>query len=125
MIGRIGLRIGLTELVIGLIELRIGLMELGIDLIELGIGLRINNARCTVLTRVTGPVYIKWWWIASTHCDIEERYYPHTFFQQLVAEFLLTVAGVFIFHIFVITQPVTYLEDDFTDIHSIWIAEYE
>ena len=38
------------------IELEIGLIELGIGLIELGIGQRINNARLTVLARVTGLV---------------------------------------------------------------------
>ena len=39
---------------IGLIELGIGLKELGIGLIELGIVLKINNARRTVLARVSG-----------------------------------------------------------------------
>ena len=72
MIGRIGLRIGLIELVIGLIELGKGLIELGIGLIELGMGLvelglslmelgigqRINNARRTVLARVSGLVFV-------------------------------------------------------------------
>ena len=41
---------------IGLIVLGIGLMELGIGLMELGIVLRINNARRTVLARVSGLV---------------------------------------------------------------------
>ena len=62
MIGRIGVGIGLIELGIGLIELGIGLIELGIGLIqlmELGIGLRINNARRTVLARVSGLVGIR------------------------------------------------------------------
>ena len=57
MIGRIGVGIGLIELGIGLIELGIGLMELGIDRMELGIGLRINNARRTVLAHVSGLIY--------------------------------------------------------------------
>ena len=54
------LGIGLIELVIGqigLIELKIGLTELGIGLTELGICLRINNARRTVLARVSGLVH--------------------------------------------------------------------
>ena len=58
-IGLIELRIGLIEFRIGLIELGIGLIELvigQIGLIELGIGLRINNARRTVLARVSGLV---------------------------------------------------------------------
>ena len=33
-------------------------IELGIGLIELGIGLRINNARRTVLARVSGLVFL-------------------------------------------------------------------
>ena len=52
--------IGLIELVIGckgLVELRIGLIELRIGLIELGIGPRIDNARRTVLARVSGLVF--------------------------------------------------------------------
>ena len=48
--------IGLIELRIGLIELGIGLIELGIGLMELGIGLRNNNARRTVLARVSGLI---------------------------------------------------------------------
>ena len=40
------------------IELGIGLIELGIGLMELEIGLRINNARRTDLTRVSGLVYL-------------------------------------------------------------------
>ena len=61
------LEIGLTVLEIGLIGLRIGfkdrsgrgigLKELGIVLIELGIVLNINNARRTVLARVSGLVF--------------------------------------------------------------------
>ena len=47
---------GLIELSTGLIELGIGLIELGIGLMELGISLRINNARRTVLARVSGLV---------------------------------------------------------------------
>ena len=41
---------------IGLIELGIGLKELGIGLIELGIVLKIDNARRTILARVSGLV---------------------------------------------------------------------
>ena len=41
---------------IGLKELGIGLIELGIGLIQLGIVLKINNARRTVLARVSGLV---------------------------------------------------------------------
>ena len=41
---------------IGLIELGIGLKELGLGLIELGIVLKIDNARRTVLARVSGLV---------------------------------------------------------------------
>ena len=70
-IGLIELRIGLIELRVGLIELGIGLrihillgiglIELGIGLMELGIGLIgisliFNNARRTVLARVSGLV---------------------------------------------------------------------
>ena len=44
------------ELGIGLMELGIGLIELGIGPIELGIGLRIDNARRTVLALVSGLV---------------------------------------------------------------------
>ena len=59
MIGEIGLielGIGLIELGIGLIELGIGLIELGMGLMELGLNLRINNARRTILGRVSGLV---------------------------------------------------------------------
>ena len=58
-IGLIELGIGLIELGIGLLELGIGLIELGIGLMELGIGLRNNNARRTVLARVSGLVLVK------------------------------------------------------------------
>ena len=47
----------MIELGICMIELRIDLIELGIGLMELGIGLRNNNARRTVLARVSGLVY--------------------------------------------------------------------
>ena len=52
-IGRIGLMIGRIELGIGLIELGIGLIEIGIGLMEL----TINNARRTVLARVSGLIF--------------------------------------------------------------------
>ena len=55
--GLIELGIGLIELGIGLIEFGKGLIELRIGRMELGIGLRINNARRTVLARVSGLVY--------------------------------------------------------------------
>ena len=48
--------IGLIELGIGVKELGIGLIEPGIGLIELGIVLKIDNARRTVLARVSGLV---------------------------------------------------------------------
>ena len=54
--GLIELGIGLIELGIGLIEFGKGLIELRIGRMELGIGLRINNARRTVLARVSGLV---------------------------------------------------------------------
>ena len=57
MIGRIGVGKCLIELGIGLMELGIGLIELGRGLMELEIGLRINNARRTVLARVSGLVF--------------------------------------------------------------------
>ena len=56
--GLIELGIGLIELGIGLIEFGKGLIELRIGRMELGIGLRNNNARRTVLARVSGLVYI-------------------------------------------------------------------
>ena len=56
VIGLIELGIGLIGLGIGLIELRIGLIEQGIGPMELGVGLRMNNARRTVLARVSGLV---------------------------------------------------------------------
>ena len=43
----------MVEPLIGLIELGIGLKKLGIGLIELGIVLKIDNARRTVLARVS------------------------------------------------------------------------
>ena len=46
----------MVEPLIGLIELGIGLKKLGIGLIELGIVLKIDNARRTVLARVSGLV---------------------------------------------------------------------
>ena len=55
----IELGIGLIELGIGLIELGIGYIELGIGLMELGVGLRFDNARRTVLARVSGLVVNK------------------------------------------------------------------
>ena len=57
--GLIELGIGLIELGIGLIEFGKGLIELRIGRMELGIGLRINNARRTVLARVSGLVFYK------------------------------------------------------------------
>ena len=56
-IGLIELGIGLMELGIVLMEPGIGLMELGVGLMELGVGLGINNARRTVLARVSGLVF--------------------------------------------------------------------
>ena len=44
-------------LLIGRIGVRIGLVELGIGLMELSIGLRVNSARRTVLSRVSGLVF--------------------------------------------------------------------
>ena len=57
-IGMIKLGIGLIEFGIGLIELGKVLMGLGICVMELRIGRRINNARRTVLARVSGPVFL-------------------------------------------------------------------
>ena len=65
--GLIELGIGLIELGIGLIEFGKGLIELRIGRMELGIGLRINNARRTVLARVSGLVQIRRCWLSKLY----------------------------------------------------------
>ena len=52
----IQLEIDLIQLGIRPLELGIGLIELEMGLMELGIGLGMNNARRTVLARVSGFV---------------------------------------------------------------------
>ena len=81
-IGLIELGIGLIELGIGLTELGIGLKELGIGLMELGIDLRINNARRTVLARVSGLVRF----IRATGDSVRWR----SFFQRVLESFAYT-----------------------------------